>query len=384
MSEKQEYIVAYINNLAVSLNKQYSGMLPSDKIQKAINMFKDSPKELPEIIEDIETLKQQIIEEYLARKKERQETFSYYDNMIKDNRESRTYEQIKEAYENVRKYLESNNLKLFISGGTVPYLLLNENSNRLHDDIDTVCLKQDIDKIRQVFKSTTYYDKEWDSLNFSKDEKDYGFELNVEGVPVGIYPFSYENGQVVQYSWDPYNKTCKIKTIPVQELSDYVTSYKGADGRNYDTMSLEYIKLTKENAGRPKDLADVDKINQIGVRPHVMNRLSLYTEVSNISEEIDNEEKVEQPSQRQEEIGRLQDLRENISELNPANNLELDTKGKEQTLGKQKKLGTYPKPQNSGFANGLLFTLLFGMASGAIVTISYILSNIDKYTFMIK
>ena len=384
MSEKQEYIVAYINNLAVSLNKQYSGMLPPDKVQKAINMFKDSSKELPEIIEDIETLKQQVIEEYLARKKERQETFSYYDNMIKDNRESRTYEQIKEAYENVRKYLESNNLKLFISGGTVPYLLLNENSNRLHDDIDTVCLKQDIDKIRQVFKSTTYYDKEWDSLNFSKDEKDYGFELNVEGVPVGIYPFSYENGQVVQYSWDPYNKTCKIKTIPVQELSDYVTSYKGADGRNYDTMSLEYIKLTKENAGRPKDLADVDKINQIGVRPHVMNRLSLYTEVSNISEEIDNEEKVEQPSQRQEEIGRLQDLRENISELNPANNLELDTKGKEQTLGKQKKLGTYPKPQNSGFVNGLLFTLLFGMASGAIVTISYILSNIDKYTFMIK
>ena len=347
-------------------------------------MFKDSSKELPEIIEDIETLEQQIIEEYLARKKERQETFSYYDNMIKDNRESRTYEQIKEAYENVRKYLESNNLKLFISGGTVPYLLLNENSNRLHDDIDSVCLKQDIDKIRQVFKSTTYYDKEWDSLNFSKDEKDYGFELNVEGVPVGIYPFSYENGQVVQYSWDPYNKTCKIKTIPVQELSDYVTSYKGADGRNYDTMSLEYIKLTKENAGRPKDLADVDKINQIGVRPHVMNRLSLYTEVSNISEEIDNEEKVEQPSQRQEEIGRLQDLRENISELNPANNLEPDIKGKEQTIGKQKKLGTYPKPQNSGFVNGLLFTLLFGMASGAIVTISYILSNIDKYTFMIK
>lgn len=383
MSEKQEYIVAYINNLAVSLNKQYSGMLPPDKVQKAINMFKDSSKELPEIIEDIETLKQQVIEEYLARKKERQETFSYYDNMIKDNRESRTYEQIKEAYENVRKYLESNNLKLFISGGTVPYLLLNENSNRLHDDIDTVCLKQDIDKIRQVFKSTTYYDKEWDSLNFSKDEKDYGFELNVEGVPVGIYPFSYENGQVVQYSWDPYNKTCKIKTIPVQELSDYVTSYKGADGRNYDTMSLEYIKLTKENAGRPKDLADVDKINQIGVRPHVMNRLSLYTEVSNISEEIDNEEKVEQPSQRKEEIEQLQDLRE---KLNPVNNIQPDTKGKEQTIGKQKKLGTYPKQklQNSGFVNGLLFTLLFGMASGAIVTMSYILSNIDKYTFMIK
>ena len=24
----------------------------------------------------------------------------------------------------------------------------------------------------------------------------------------------------------------------------------------YDTMSLDYIKLTKDNAGRPKDIAD--------------------------------------------------------------------------------------------------------------------------------
>ena len=179
MSEKQEYIVAYINNLAVSLNKQYSGMLPSDKIQKAINMFKDSSKELPEIIEDIEQWKANLIREYLKKKKNKQ-------------------------------------------------MISNEDKS-INDDI--------------------------------------------------------------------------------------------------------------------------------------------------ISQETNT---------RKEEIEQLQDLRESISELNPVNNLEPDIKGKEQTIGKQKKLGTYPKPQNSGFANGLLFTLLFGMASGAIVTMSYILSNIDKYTFMIK
>ena len=181
MSEKQEYIVAYINNLAVSLNKQYSGMLPLDKVQKATQMFKDSPKELPEIVDDIEQWKANLIREYLMMKKNKQ-------------------------------------------------MISNEDKS-INDDI--------------------------------------------------------------------------------------------------------------------------------------------------ISQETNT---------RKEEIGRLQDLRESISELNPANNLEPDIKGKEQTIGKQKKLGTYPKqkPQNSGFVNGLLFTLLFGMASGAIVTMSYILSNIDKYTFMIK
>lgn len=174
MTEKQEYIIAYITNLAVSLNIQYPKLLPTDRVQEAINMFKDSPKELPEIVADIDNWKENLIREYL---------------MVIQNSQMSS----------------------------------NENSNQ---------------------------------------------NTNI----------------------------------------------------------------------------------------------------------------------RQEEIEHLQDLRKNISELNPVNENQADEKGKEQAIGKQKRMGTYPKQklQNSGFASGLLFTLLFGMASGAILTISYILSNIDKYTFMIK
>lgn len=279
MTEKQKYSKEYINNLAISLNKQYKNILPNEKVTRAYNMFKDSSKDIPQILEEIEKLKDNLIKEYLIRKQKQKEKFGYYGNMTQNNRESRTFAQVKDAYNVVKKYFDDNDLKVFICGGTVPYLLLNEDSNRLHDDIDTICSVDDINKLRQIFQKTPFYDKEWDSLSSSNNGKDYGFELKVNDVPIGIYPFSYENNKIIQYSYDPYNKGCKIKEIPIQNLSDYVTTYKSVDGKIYNTMSLEYIKLTKEATGRPKDLADVKKIDEIGTNQEVMDRIELYTNV---------------------------------------------------------------------------------------------------------
>ena len=81
---------------------------------------------------------------------------------------------------------------------------------------------------------------------------------------------------------DPYNQTCKTKVIPVEEISDYIMTYKGIDEKLYNTMSLEYIKLTKDNAGRPKDLVDSKKIEETGLlRQDVLNRIKMYTEYIN-------------------------------------------------------------------------------------------------------
>lgn len=56
--------------------------------------------------------------------------------------------------------------------------------------------------------------------------------------------------------------------------------------------------------------------------------------------------------------------------------------------GKQKTLGTYPKnnsiSQNSGFANGLMLTLIIGFISGSIFTVAYLVLNISKHTFIIQ
>lgn len=203
----------------------------------------------------------------------------YSSNTQKTSRECRTFSQIKEVIIKVQKLLEENGLNLYISGGTVPYLLLDEDSHRLHDDIDTICRMEDIEKLREVFKKSGLYKPEWDSKIYSRDRRDYGFEMIINEVPFGIYPFEYKNGTVTQYSFDPYNKMCKKKTIPIKQLTDYVYTYESRDGKKYNTMSLEYIKLSKDHAKRPKDIIDSKKILEYGIRKDVMSRINMYKEV---------------------------------------------------------------------------------------------------------
>ena len=189
-------------------------------------------------------------------------------------RESKTFEQIRQVYDNVRQIVDDAGCKLYVSGGTVPYLLLNQDSGRLHDDLDSICDMADIQRLRQAFQQAGLYDQSWDSLTYSQDGCDYGFEMVIDDVPVGIYPFTYDNGVLTQYSYDPYNHQCKTKKLPLAELSDYVNSYVSTDGRVYDAMSLEYIKLTKDRVGRDKDIQDSAKIAETGLlRPDVLDRI---------------------------------------------------------------------------------------------------------------
>ena len=211
----------------------------------------------------------------------------YYHNAIEDERESRTFSQIRDVQRKVQALLDRYNLKVYIAGGTVPYLLKDEESGRLHDDIDTVCRKEDFDNLKQLFIEAGLYNSEWDSKTFSPDGEDYGFEMKIDGVPFGIFPFEYdeETKVVTQYSMDPYTKVCKVKKIPVKALTDYVMCYRGANGEIYNTMSLEYIKLTKDAARRPKDIADSKKIEETGLlREDVLSRVQMYREYINNEE----------------------------------------------------------------------------------------------------
>ena len=275
-------IKEYILQLAEDLNKSYPGILSKDQIKRALEMFENSKKSYDEIVKEINVLKDKLIIDYKNKDKKTNKIY-YYSNVIKDERESRTFTQIKHVQQKVQKLLEQNGLKIYIAGGSVPYLLTGEDSGRLHDDIDTVCRFEDIDKLRQVFINANLYNPDWDSKNFSLNGKDYGFEMKIDGVPFGIYPFKYdkESRILTQYSVDPYIKKCRIKTIPIQELSDYIMQYKSIDGKVYNTMSLEYIKLTKDNAKRPKDILDSKKIEETGLlRKDVLNRIQMYKEVN--------------------------------------------------------------------------------------------------------
>lgn len=273
IKQKNELVKQYITNTSNKLNAKYNNILTQDKINQAIYMFTNSEKTYEEIIGVIDALATSIEENYIKLQEQA-------DNK---GRNSKTFEQIKNTQVKVQQLLDLYGLKIFISGGSVPYLLLNQDSNRLHDDIDTVCRLEDMEKLREVFKQAGLYQEEWDSKNYASDGKDYGFEMKIDGVPFGIYPFSYENGILTQYSYDPYNTQCKIKTLQLEQLSDYILSYKGVDGKIYDTMSLEFIKMTKDFAKREKDIVDSLKIIETGMlRPEVMQRIEMFTEIQNI------------------------------------------------------------------------------------------------------
>lgn len=201
---------------------------------------------------------------------------------MENDRESSTFEQIKDALEKVQRIFINYNIPVYFCGGIVPYLLLNQNSNRLHDDIDIITKLENMPKLREIFKKTEFYIGKYDSMMHINEEIDYGFMINVDGVPVGIYPYTYEENTLRQYSFNPYNTRCKIKEIHLKELSDYLMTYKSVNGTIYNTMSLEYIKKTKEELNREKDIIDIKKIEETNLlRQDVIERIKPYTQIQN-------------------------------------------------------------------------------------------------------
>ena len=265
--------------------KKYAIKLMNKTNKKFINVYLDSDfDKLDNYINNeknisfglIRKINREKINEYIKNNKK------YYHNFLDDKRECRTYKRLLKALKKLRKTLKNDFDVLYIAGGITPYLLLNENSNRLHDDIDCICMLEDINELRNIIKQTKYYNSEWDSLNYAKDNKDYGFEFKINGVPVGIYPFSYSKNILLQYTFDPYTKNCKIKKIELMDINDYVHEYKSKNGIKYKMMSLEYIKLSKDNSVRPKDKIDSKKIEETNlIREDVMKRINNYKEIQN-------------------------------------------------------------------------------------------------------
>lgn len=183
----------------------------------------------------------------------------------------------KKVLDKIEKETSNINVKLYIAGGIVPYLLLNQDSNRLHSDIDLICDIKDMNTLRTLGQKYSVYQKQLDSLNFKN--KDYGFEIFINNIKVGIYPFIIKNKIIYQYSYDAQTKTFKTKTIQVENITDYLMKYQSSDNKIYHTMSLEFIKMSKEKAGRKKDILDLQKIKETNfLRQDILNKIQMYKE----------------------------------------------------------------------------------------------------------
>ncbi len=289
MKEKIKKILMSLRNVNNSSAINYLlgelDMMSEEELNERLNKI---PPDDNSIISHLQGAIKQKLEEFINSGH-----YSYYPNAKENNRESRTFEEIKKAFEKIKPILDKENLTTYIAGGSVPYFLLNEDSHRLHDDIDTVCQFEDIDKIREALKRQGLYNQAWDSRTFAKDGKDYGFEIIVEGVPVSFSPFSYDGKILTQHTYDPYSHHCKIQEMELYEIEDYITSYESLSGSTYHTMSLEYIKKSKDNTiGRPKDKLDSEAISRIGkIRPDVLSRIKLPTLVQDFKAEDTEREK---------------------------------------------------------------------------------------------
>ncbi len=278
-------LIKYLSSAINDINE----MFPDNPIgieaqSQILNSLQSSGKPLPLLKKEIDSMKQATIEGRRAK----QEDTEPPKEVNEPSREAQNFGDIKKVISTLEALTRYADSPMYISGGSVPYLLLGEDSGRLHDDIDTVVDLKDIHELRKIFKKTPYYKEEWDSLNHVKDGNDYGFELDVDGTPVGIYPFIDDDDTILQYSYDPYTHECKIKRIPEKKKENYVKTYTSNDGHIYNTMSLEYIKKSKDKAGRGKDLKDSSKIEEYGYDEELYSTIDLPDDMEFQKETAEN------------------------------------------------------------------------------------------------
>lgn len=269
-------IIEYLNERYTELQKIYPKLFTADKLEKAINLFGEK-EDLEAIKSVVEAIISKMIEEYELAEKARLAKLSKKE---KEESKGYTYSQATDVYKTLLKSFEDTGVDLYLGGGLVPYILMNEDSKRLHGDVDIVCSMNDMSKIRRRLKETAVYNAEGDSINYATDGVDYGLEFSLNGVSIGIYPFEYENGKITQYSWDSEKKLGKVKGIKLSALDNYVTEYESKDGNIYKTLALEVIKKSKDLTGRSKDIEDSQVVASYGFNQNVYESLQEYKKVA--------------------------------------------------------------------------------------------------------
>ena len=186
--------------------------------------------------------------------------------------ENKTFYELQKTLIKFQNILGNNFEKLYLTGGIVPYLLLDTDSGRLHEDIDTICFEEDINHLREIFKLTPYYSEKWDSIYY--DTEDCGFEIQIDGVPISISKAMYADDELKIYSFNPFTNQCTYQIIQTDEISDYFINYFGVDNKLYKCTTLEYIKKTKDKLRRPKDVVDSMVIESVGIRGDIYERIT--------------------------------------------------------------------------------------------------------------
>lgn len=243
MEEKNREIISYIEYKVKELQNM-SMYVPKENIEKLVNAFINRGEDINIIKTRIDTIFDNSITAY--KKALQKEEFSY--------------EELMTTFEKIEK-MNKTKVKLYLSGGLVPYVLLNEQSERKHTDLDLLCKKEDMRIIREVFRNNDLYDPKKDSLTYTVNNIDYGFEVVIDKVKVNISVFEEVSDGIVEYYFNSKTKIGRIKNINTK-LNDYIVPYVSSNNKKYLTKSLELIIADKLLLNREKDKKDIEKIQE--------------------------------------------------------------------------------------------------------------------------
>lgn len=243
MEEKNKDIISYINGKIKELEKM-SMYVPKENVDKLIAAFSNRNDDINIIKTKIDTIFNNSISSY----KENLEKIGFPSN------------QILEVYRKIEK-MNKTSAKLYLSGGIIPYILLNEESGRRHANLDLLCSKDDVRMIREVFRKQDLYEPKRDSLTYTVNNIDYGFQVVIDKIKVNIAVFEETENGIVEYGFDCHNRIGRIKHINTK-LSDYILPYVSSDNKKYRALSLEILIANKLLLGRDKDKKDIEKIKE--------------------------------------------------------------------------------------------------------------------------
>jgi len=243
MEEKNSNIISYINNKVTELETM-SMYIPKENVDKLQEAFLNREEDINIIKTKIDTIFDKSISAY----KENLEKIGF------------TYDQIMEVFHKIEK-MNKTTAKLYLAGGIIPYVLLNEDSGRNHNNLDLLCSKDDIRMIREVFRKNDLYEPKRDSLTYTINNIDYGFQVVIDKVKVNISVFEEKENGIVEYSFDCHNRVGRIKNINAK-LSDYIVPYVSSNNKKYRALSLECLIADKLLLNRDKDKKDIEKIKE--------------------------------------------------------------------------------------------------------------------------
>lgn len=180
---------------------------------------------------------------------------------------------------NLEKILK---VKLYIVGGTVPYLVSNTISDREHSDIDIIVATNNMSDVREYLKKNNLYVKDLDSMMFdyNKNKIDYGIDCVIDGITINFAPFEIFDNTMVQKNFlrKQSNGINALVTVTLEnvKIEDCTTTII-VDQTKIKTYNLEMVRIMKEKSNKPKDVVDIKVIDEYGYNEKKYDDLKIKT-----------------------------------------------------------------------------------------------------------